>query len=289
MTQTDIPAPPWRVGIISQVAPIAAAYADMLREIGHTPVVHFATRRFDTREPVPEGAQPFLARLLFEGPPGVDLVFPANRKAFAPLLRAYDLDLVVCTAFPWLLPAEALAAPRLGILNGHPSKLPNYRGPMPFGWQIRGGESEIGFTYHLMDAEFDTGAMYAQGSVPFTDDDDMVSVWKKLVELCRELLPTALSRLAAGDPGDAQVGGSYQSMFEDDYVLVDPALTAVEVHRQVRAWALTPGARTSERGPILERDGSRIRILRSSLTEVDGAERLDCRDAPLWILESEPA
>jgi methionyl-tRNA formyltransferase len=288
LTETEIPAAPWRVGIISQVAPIAAAYADMLREIGHTPVVHLATRRFDTRQPVPEGAQPFLARLMFEGPPGIDLVFPANRKAFAPLLRAYDLDLVVCTAFPWLLPAEALAAPRLGILNGHPSKLPNYRGPMPFGWQIRGGESEIGFTYHLMDPEFDTGAMYAQGSVPFTDDDDIVSVWTKLVELCRELLPAALARIAAGDPGDAQAEGSYQSFFEEEYALVDVALTAAEVHRQVRAWALTPGART-ERGPILERDGSRIRILRASLTEVEGAERLDCSDAPIWILESEPA
>ena len=289
MTQGDIPAAPWRVGIISQIAPIAAAYADMLRELGHTPVVHLATRRFNTREPVPEGAQPFLARLLFEGPPGIDLVFPANRKAIAPLLRAYDLDLVVCTAFPWLLPAEALAAPRLGVLNGHPSRLPNYRGPMPFGWQIRNGETEIGFTYHLMDVEFDTGAMYAQGAVPFTDDDDMASVWTKLVELCRELLPAALSRLAAGDPGDPQEGGSYQSLFEEDYVLVDAALTAAEVHRQVRAWALTPWAPTSERGPVLELPGRRIRLLRTSLTEVDGAERHDCADAPLWILESEPA
>jgi len=289
LTQGDIPAAPWRVGIISQIAPIAAAYADMLRELGHTPVVHLATRRFNTREPVPEGAQPFLARLLFEGPPGIDLVFPANRKAIAPLLRAYDLDLVVCTAFPWLLPAEALAAPRLGVLNGHPSRLPNYRGPMPFGWQIRNGETEIGFTYHLMDVEFDTGAMYAQGAVPFTDDDDMASVWTKLVELCRELLPAALSRLAAGDPGDPQEGGSYQSLFEEDYVLVDAALTAAEVHRQVRAWALTPWAPTSERGPVLELPGRRIRLLRTSLTEVDGAERHDCADAPLWILESEPA
>lgn len=289
MTQADVPGAPWRIGIISQIASVASAYADLLREIGHEPVVHLATRRFDTREPVPEQAQPFMARLMFEGPPGIDLVFPANRKAIAPLLRAYDLDIVVCTAFPWLLPPEALAAPRLGILNGHPSKLPHYRGPMPFGWQIRGGEDEIGLTYHLMDAAFDTGAMYAQGGVPFTDEDDFASIWTKLIELSRELLPAALARIAAGDPGDPQPEGSYQSLFEDDYVLVDPARTAAEVHRQVRAWTFTPWARTAERGPVLEREGGRIRILRSSLTEVEGAERLDCGDAPLWILDSEPA
>jgi hypothetical protein len=28
-------------------------------------------------------------------------------------------------------------------------------------------------------------------------------------------------------------------------------------------------------------------LLQTSLTEVDGAERLDCTDGPLWIVESE--
>jgi hypothetical protein len=43
-----------------------------------------------------------------------------------------------------------------------------------------------------------------------------------------------------------------------------------------------------ERGPILERDGARTRLLRTSLDEA-GAQSLDCADGPLWILESEPA
>jgi hypothetical protein len=39
-------------------------------------------------------------------------------------------------------------------------------------------------------------------------------------------------------------------------------------------------------GPILERDGTRVRLLRTSLTEVAGAERVDCSDGPLWVLET---
>jgi hypothetical protein len=31
------------------------------------------------------------------------------------------------------------------------------------------------------------------------------------------------------------------------------------------------------------------RLVRTSLVEVDGAERLDCSDGPLWILEAVPA
>jgi methionyl-tRNA formyltransferase len=289
LTNADIPAAPWRVGIISQLPVAANAYVELFRALGHTPVVHIGTRRFRPSEPPPPETYPFITRLVTEGPPDVDFVFPASPKSLAQIIRGYELDLAICTAFPWRVPAEAIAAAPLGIVNGHPSKLPHYRGPMPFGWQIRGGETEIGFTYHRMDPEYDTGAMLAQGGVPFTDDDTNESLWVKLGALAEQLLPVVLERLAAGDPGDLQEGGSYQSLFEDDYVLVDPALTAAEVHRQVRAWAFTPWARTAERGPILERDGGRIRILRSSLSEVDGAERLDCSDAPLWIVESEPA
>ncbi len=95
-------------------------------------------------------------------------------------------------------------------------------------------------------------------------------------------------RLARGDTGEPQEGGEYQSLFDDDYAFVDTAQTAAEVHTQVRAWRLSPIGK-NERGPILELDGERVRILRSSLTEVEGAERLDCADAPLWIVETEPA
>jgi hypothetical protein len=61
------------------------------------------------------------------------------------------------------------------------------------------------------------------------------------------------------------------------------------VHRQTIAWSFTFFSKASERGPILERDGERVRLLKTSLSEVDGAERLECADGPLWILETEPA
>jgi len=42
-------------------------------------------------------------------------------------------------------------------------------------------------------------------------------------------------------------------------------------------------------GPILERDGTSVRLLLTSLTEVAGAERLECADGPLWVVETEEA
>jgi methionyl-tRNA formyltransferase len=173
-------------------------------------------------------------------------------------------------------------------VNGHPSLLPRYRGPVPVAWAVRNGEREIGLTYHLMEAQFDTGPILAQKRVPLDDDDTMLTLWPKLGQAATELLPLVFERLARGERGEKQEDGDYQSLFDDDYAFVDTGRTAGEVHRQVRAWSFAFFGR-NERGAILERAGERRRLVKTSLTDVEGAERLDCADAPVWVLESEPA
>ena len=46
-------------------------------------------------------------------------------------------------------------------------------------------------------------------------------------------------------------------------------------------------AREGTRGALLELDDTPVRVLATSLTEVDGVRRLDCDDAPIWIVETE--
>jgi hypothetical protein len=40
-------------------------------------------------------------------------------------------------------------------------------------------------------------------------------------------------------------------------------------------------------GALLELDGAPVRVLATSLTEVEGARRLECGDGPLWVVETE--
>jgi methionyl-tRNA formyltransferase len=281
-----IPDAPWRVVLVSQIPRVALAYAELVRSLGHEPVAHLAARfppRFDSPR-----AREFAARLLMEGPQDLDLVYPAGRDRIAVVLRSYEPDLLLCTAFPWRLPAEALAVPRIACVNGHPSLLPRYRGPTPMGWAIRKGETEIGMTFHVMEETFDTGGILAQKPVPLDDEETMESLWPKLGAAAADLLPIVFERLAHGERGEPQGEGDYQSLFDDDYAFVDTTQTARELHTQVRAWRLAPIGK-NERGPILERHGQRVRLVKTSLTEVEGAERLECADGPVWILESEPA
>jgi methionyl-tRNA formyltransferase len=275
---------PWRVVLITVLPVVAQGYAEIIRGLGHEPVAVIAPRRRVPGAP----PTPFAAEHVADDPEDIDVLFAATKHSIAPLLRAYEPDLALCTGFPWLIPAEAIDVPKHGIVNGHPSLLPRYRGPFPVSWAVRNGETEIGMTYHLMDARFDTGNVLAQKPIPLAEDETMESLFGQMPAVTAELLPIVFDRLARGDKGEPQEGGEYQSTFEDDYRFVDLTQSAVEVHRQVRAWAFMPPI-LPEMGPLLERDGTRVRLLRTSLTEVAGAERIDCADGPLWVVDSAPA
>jgi methionyl-tRNA formyltransferase len=258
---------PWRVVIVTSIPAVAHGYAAITRACGHEPVAVIVPRR--------------AVAPVADFPDDLDVLFARTKRSLEPMLRAYEPDLALCTGFPWLIPAEAIAVPRLGIVNGHPSLLPRYRGPHPLAWAVRNGEGEIGMSYHLMDAEFDTGNVLAQQAFPLDPEETMESLIPKLEGASIELLPKVFARLAAGERGEAQEGGDYQHPFEPEYAVLDLGRPAADVHRQVRAWSFAP----APAGPTL--DGRRI--VRTSLTEVDGAERLECSDGPLWVVESETA
>lgn len=268
---------PWRIVLLTAIPPVAIAYADIVRAAGHEPVAVVVPRGRG------KNVTPMGQAHIEQDPRDLDIVFAATKHSLARIFRGYDADLVICTGFPWLIPQEAIDATRLGIVNGHPSLLPRYRGPFPIAAAIRNGERELGVTYHLMDAGFDTGNILAQGTVPLDDDETEESLNPKLLAASTELLSRALARLATGDRGDPQTGGDYQSI-EDfaEYVHVDLAQPAAEVHRQVRAWSFVPPI-LPVRGPLL--DGRRLVV--TSLSEVEGAERIECGDGPLWVVEAE--
>jgi methionyl-tRNA formyltransferase len=72
-------------------------------------------------------------------------------------MAALGTQLVVCSCFPWRIPAALLSVPRYGWWNLHPSLLPAYRGPAPLFWQQQAGETATGITLHQMDEGLDTG------------------------------------------------------------------------------------------------------------------------------------
>jgi methionyl-tRNA formyltransferase len=272
-----------RVVIVTRIPPVLAGFDAVVREAGHEPVALLSMRNVDGRY----GPPALTDELVMSAAEDLDVLLPARRATIAPLLTSVNPDLVVCMGFPWRIPPAALAVPRLGWLNGHPSLLPRHRGPLPVAWAIREGDEEIGITFHRMDADLDTGPIFSQRRYPLGELESPDVFYPRLGPVVGEALGEALERLSAGDQGKAQrAGGTYESFFAEDDAWLDLSHPAAEVHRLAWSWryGMSLGG---TRGALLELDGTPVRVLATSLKEVQGARRLECGDAPLWVVETE--
>jgi methionyl-tRNA formyltransferase len=273
----------WRVVIVTRIPPVLAGFDAVVREAGHEPVALLTMRNVDGRY----GPLSLTEELVMGAAEDLDVLLPARRDRIAPLLASVEPDLIVCMGFPWKIPADALAVPRLGWINGHPSLLPLHRGPLPVAWAIRHGDEEVGITFHRMDADLDTGPILSQRTIPLGEPELPEVFYPPRGPVIVAALAEALERLAAGDEGTPQPdGGSYESFFSEDDVWLDLSRPAGEAHRLAWAWlyAFSPGG---TRGALLELDGTPVRVLATSLVEVEGAAQVECADAPLWIVQTE--
>ena len=83
-----------------------------------------------------------------------------------------------------------------------------------------------------------------------------------------------------------QEGGRYETFFTADDEWLDLSRPASEAHRLAWSWRFG-AALDGSRGALLELDGKPVRVLLTSLAEVEGATRVECGDGPLWIVETE--
>jgi peptidoglycan/xylan/chitin deacetylase (PgdA/CDA1 family) len=75
-------------------------------------------------------------------------------------VRAFAPDLGLSLAAP-ILRRPLFALPRLGTLNLHKGKVPDYRGMPPAFWELSNGEASVGCTVHWVDDKLDTGDVVA--------------------------------------------------------------------------------------------------------------------------------
>jgi len=188
---------------------------------------------------------------------GLEVFQPATLRTPEVLerLRAARADLMVVAAYGLLLSPEVLGAAAHGAVNIHASLLPRWRGAAPIQRALLAGDAETGVSIMQMDADLDTGPVYAQRRVAIDADDDAGTLQDKLAELGAQALVQILPRIASGaarpmpQPAD---GATYARKIEKNETLLDWKRPAAELERAVRAFRPAPGAQARLGGEAMK-------------------------------------
>ena len=119
-------------------------------------------------------------------------------ESFLEAMRELNIDLGIVIAFR-MLPEVVWAMPRLGTFNLHASLLPQYRGAAPINWAIINGEKRTGVTTFLLNHEIDKGAIIEQESVDILPEDNIGTLYDKLMNIGSELVTRTVDKLAEGN------------------------------------------------------------------------------------------
>lgn len=107
-----------------------------------------------------------------------------------------DLGLVYATR---ILKRSLFGIPRLGSINIHKRKVPDYRGGGPVGlWELLDDAPEIGVTVHEVVEQLDAGAIIHTATIPIDPYDTLTSLALKAHVVGNDLLVRAVGDYARG-------------------------------------------------------------------------------------------
>ncbi|MDN2487040.1 bifunctional UDP-4-amino-4-deoxy-L-arabinose formyltransferase/UDP-glucuronic acid oxidase ArnA [Kosakonia sacchari] len=115
-----------------------------------------------------------------------------NHPLWVDRIRDLNPDVIFSFYYRNLLCDNILNTARIGAFNLHGSLLPAYRGRAPLNWVLVNGESETGVTLHRMVSRADAGAIIAQQRVAIAENDEALSLHRKLAEAAKGMLASVL-------------------------------------------------------------------------------------------------
>ncbi len=130
----------------------------------------------------------------------IPILQPTNLKSpqFLEELKSFNANLQIVVAFR-MLPEVIWAMPSLGTFNLHGSLLPQYRGAAPINWAIINGEKETGVTTFFLKHEIDTGSIIFQEKEPIHDEDNVGTVYDRLMHKGAQLVLKTVKAIEQGD------------------------------------------------------------------------------------------
>ena len=214
---------------------------------------------------------------------------------FIDTLKSMKPELIISAAYGAWLPKKLLDIPQLGVVNVHPSILPEYRGAAPITRALLDGREETGVSFMLTDSGWDTGPVIAAIHERILPSDTTGSLQERLSLKAADNLIDVIEGYASGKlvPESQPEEALYADKITTDETWLDWNISARYLERKVRAFQPSPGARTMYSGKLLKISAARVSPCKAEPGEVvlkAGLLYVGCGgEESLEILEIQPA
>lgn len=173
---------------------------------------------------------------------------PENVSDIASDIKNTPNRIGILVSYGKIIPKEILDLfEPFGIVNLHPSLLPNYRGSSPIESVILNGEEKTGISLIKLVAKMDAGPIYTQNTIELSGTENSSQLHDMLSQLGSELLVDSLPDIITGKlkPVDQDEDrATYCKKIEKQDGKIDWQIPAEQIERQIRAYSKWPKSHT---------------------------------------------
>lgn len=247
------------------------------------PIITFLKEHYDltlvvTTEQKPTDAVPVYCRE--HNIPFVTASSPSQLNALKEQLAGYECQFAVLAYFGVIVSQSIIDLFPKGIVNIHPSRLPQYRGPTPVQTALLLGDVRTGVSIMLLDKEVDHGPVLAQEEEEIYSIDTAVSLYERLFPKGVQLLETVLPAYLSGElkPKEQEHSkATFTKTLTRDSGFIDMTkpISPVLIDQMIRAYYPWPGAWTKWQTNGKEKI---VKLLPNKLLQVEGKKPMSYRD-----------
>lgn len=195
----------------------------------------------------------------------------ANSESFKNEILKLNADIILVGTWAEKLKKEIIDLPTIATVNVHPSMLPKYRGPNPYLQTILHKETKSGITFHLMNEDFDKGAILAQKAIKIFPNDTGKELKARTVFYARLMCAEVLKKLEYGlvipIAQNENESTYFPNIKPEDMMLDFKNETAAQLHARIRAFHPWLPCYVTHKGKYFIPNPYKLRILTSAQEE----------------------
>lgn len=173
----------------------------------------------------------------------ITVIAPQKLTEIKNFIQNSGADIGVLVAYGKIIPQWLIDLFPKGIINIHPSLLPQHRGPTPIENAILHGDHQTAVSIMNLTSAMDAGPVFVQKLLSLNGTESKQSLADELLELGGNLLLEVIPKILDGSLSPVQQvaeDATYDALISKPDGIIDWSKPALQITREVRAYAGWP-------------------------------------------------